>query len=244
MKLKINFVNQIITLSLLVSVIIFPQDKQQDHSLLAKNFILKNRIDHQRAFIMPYDTADNQKWTKEIEDILHTDKLEYTIRIINKIKSLESFLLQDMTNTRLHLYYSSFYIYNTDNRYDGYDEIDSDNILDYINDHLLVNANDEDLNKIIDLFNEVYFYPMKSVDDSIIFYNGYNSEEFTILDDVVRLDGLLTFFDQQDVRYQRRVCKKYLGDSFIEYYEIYYWFKSNKMNISENLLLKLKADQE
>lgn len=220
------------------------QNAGREHSQLAKNFILMNRLDEQKSFIMPYDTADNQKWTKEIEDILHTDKLEYTIRIINKIKSLESFLLQDMTNTRLHLYYSQFYIYNTDNRYDGYNEIDSDNILDYINDHLLDNTNDDELNKIIDLFNEVYFYPMKSVDDSIIFNNSYNPEEFTTLDHIVRLDGLLRFFDQEDMHYQRRIFKKYIDDSFIEYYEIFYWFKCNKMNISENLLLKLKADQE
>lgn len=242
MKSKINFAIQIITLCLSLSINILPQDKSQDHYLLAKNFILKNRIETQRSFIMPYDTADNQKWTKEIEDILHSDKLEYTIRTINKIKSYESFLLQDMTNIRLHLYYSQFYIYNTDNRYYGYKEIDSDNILDYINNHLLDNANDDDLNKIIDLFNEVYFYPMKSVDDSIIFYNGKNPEAFTVLDQIVRLDGLLTFFDQQDVRYQRRVCKKYLGDDFIEYYEIFYWFNHNKMSISENLLLRLKAN--
>lgn len=244
MKLKINYIIQIIIVCLLLNAIILPQDKQREHYLLAKNFILKNRIADQRSFIMPFDTANNEKWTREIEDILHSNKLEYTIRTINKIKSFESFLLTDETNFRLHFYHSQFFVYNTENRYYGYDEIDSDNIIQYINDNLLRDSTDDDLNKIIDLFNEVYFFPMKSVDDSITFYSGDNPEEFSILKQIIRFDGLLIFFDQQDVRYQRRVFKKYLGDNFIEYYEIFYWFKHNEMSITENLLLRLKAEQD
>ena len=147
MKSINKYVIQIITLCLILNIIIFPQDKQQDHYLLAKNFILKNRIETQRSFIMPNVTIDTSKWAKEIEDILHSDKLEYTIRTINKIKSYESFLLTDKTNFRLHSNYSQVYIYNTDNRYYGYDEIESDNILQYINDYVMDYATVDDFNK-------------------------------------------------------------------------------------------------
>ncbi len=193
MRLKINYVFQVITFCLFLSIIIFPQDNQQDHFLLAKNFILKNRLDTQRSFIMPDVSVNSDKWAKEIEDILHSDKLEYTIRTINKIKSYESFLLTDKTNFRLHSNYSQVYIYNTDNRYYGYDEIESDNILQYINDYVMDYATVDDFNKVIDLFNEAYFLPMKSIYDSLIFFDTNNTNEFTDLNGIIRFDDLLKF---------------------------------------------------
>ncbi len=242
MKSINKYVIQIITLCLILNIIIFPQDKQQDHYLLAKNFILKNRIETQRSFIMPNVTIDTSKWAKEIEDILHSDKLEYTIRTINKIKSYESFLLTDKTNFRLHSNYSQVYIYNTDNRYYGYDEIESDNILQYINDYVMDYATVDDFNKVIDLFNEAYFLPMKSIYDSLIFFDTNNTNEFTDLNGIIRFDDLLKFLNFDKIISQNRVYKKYIGNDFIEYYEISYFFKYHTFSIEQKLLLRLRAN--
>jgi hypothetical protein len=242
MKSKINFVIQIITLCLLLSVNILPQDNQQDHYLLAKNFILKNSLETQRSFILPNVAVDTDKWTKEIEDILHSDKLEYTIRTINKIKSYESFLLTDKTNFRLHNYYSQFYVYNTDNRYYGYDEIDSHNILKYINDNVLDYATVDDYNKIIDLYNEVYFFPMNTIYDSVIFFDTNNIDEFTDLKGIARFDELMKFLNFNKIISQNRVYKKCLGNDFIEYYLISYFFKNHTFSIEQNLLSRLRVN--
>ena len=53
----------------------------------------------------------------------------------------------------------------------------------------------DDFNKVIDLFNEVYFLPMKSIYDSVIFFDTNNINEFTDLKGIVRLDDLLKFLN-------------------------------------------------
>lgn len=243
MNSNIKYIFQIIIFCLLLCIITFPQDKQPDHYLLAKNFILKNKLDTQRSFIMPDVTIDTSKWTKEIEDIIYSEKLEYTIRIINKIKSYESFLLTDHTNFRLHGNFSRFYIYNTDNRYYGYDEIDSDNVLQYINDYVMDYATADDFNKVIDLFNEVYFFPVKSISDTLIFFDTNNINEFKDLNGIVNFDDLLKFLNFDNIFSQNRVYKSIAND-FIEYYRIFYFFKHSTFSIEQKLLLRLKVNQD
>ena len=100
----------------------------------------------------------------------------------------------------------------------------------------------DDFNKVIDLFNEVYFLPMKSIYDSVIFFDTNNINEFTDLKGIVRLDDLLKFLNFDKIISQNRVYKKYIGNDFIEYYQIYYFFKNNTFSIEQKLLLRLRVN--
>jgi hypothetical protein len=227
----------ILLIALLFQITLHGQDLNEEFRELAEYRIIQQALSFWEGRedwnFYPY-------FDHELNSLLEKKKskaLKYSVKEIYKIENIRIIEIEDKTNIGSfpnHKYLFAIQKQANNETLFQY-EVDSQNVLYFINNLVYAEYPDIQKSQLIELYNLLNFH-----DQNTVFYNGKNGNDFKILEDEFKLEDFNKTYEAKDTLYFTNVFRNIINN-IIYYYHINYEIDCKELSVEKVLLYKIKV---